>query len=121
MPQQLNRDRGFRSFAPRYDVPQRGHTDIRFPKENEAEAGPQIDQREPFVDLLLTEGFREYVRLVVLPYVSDVRKALLNSAELDEKQRQRLVGSLHTTKHLITQVFTRAGEPVPEWLARQFQ
>lgn len=120
MHQQLNR--GYRSFAPRYDVPQRGTMpDIRFPKDNQAESGPQPDQREPFVDLLLTDGFKEFVRLVVLPKVNDMRGALLNSADLEEKQRQRLVGALSMTKHLITQVFVRAGEPVPEWLERQFK
>lgn len=112
--------RSQRNFYTRYAVPERPGSDVRF-NGTHAESGPTQDEREPFVELLLGEGFKEVVRLIILPYVRDLRKALLRSADMPENQRQRLIGSLSTIEHIVTQIFQRAGEPLPEWLANQFK
>lgn len=111
-----------RNFRTIYDVPQNRpkQPDIRFGAAV-AEAGPPVDEREPFVDLLLSDGFKEAMRLVILPYLRDLRQALLRKSNMNEVERARYIGSLFTLEHIVTQIFKRAGEEVPAWLTAQFK
>lgn len=109
-----------RNYKTIYDVPQRPNADIRF-GDKVAEAGPKVDECEPFVDLLLSDGFKEAMRLVILPYIKDLRAALLRKTTMDETERARFIGSIYTIEHIVTQIFKRAGEEVPAWLQAQFK
>lgn len=84
-----------------------------------SEAGPEIDKREPFADLIGSEGFRAMVALVIVPAIRSIRKELLQG-EPDEISRIRLTSSLRTFERLLTKVYENAGEPMPSFLVAQF-
>lgn len=109
-----------RNFNTQYDVGHGQAPDIRFAG-GVAEAGPQVDAREPFADLLLSDGFKEVMRLVILPRVKELRGALLRKVTMSEVERARYVGSLYILEDTIAQIFKRAGEEMPAWLSAQFK
>lgn len=107
-----------------YDVrPRRPQTaqPVRNVADNRTETGPQLDKREPFVDLIGSDGFRAMVLLLVLPAIREIRTELLQGIDLPENKRQRLVASLQTFETLLNKIYEKAGEPFPSWLAAQFK
>lgn len=110
------------SFRTQYDVrPRRPQPEMRVTSATTTEVGPQVDQREPFVDLIGTDGFKAMVLLIVVPAVKEIRTELLRGIDLPENKRQRLVSSLQTFETLLTKVYEKAAEPFPQWLAAQFK
>lgn len=111
------------NFRTQYDVrPRRPAPEpIRTPHPNVVETGPQVDQREPFVDLISGDGFKAMVMLIVLPQVRNIRTELLHGLDIPENKRQRLVAALQTFETLLVKIYEKAGEPFPQWLASQFK
>jgi hypothetical protein len=111
------------SFKTRYDVPDRrsAREVLRQTAEREAEMGDTPDPREPYVDMLSTPGWELALKYVILPYVQRVRKSLLKQVDLPDPERQRLHGSLYTLEHIIEELYKRAQESVPGWVASEFR
>jgi hypothetical protein len=94
---------------------------LRQTNARETETGDIPDPREPYADMLGTSGWDLALKYVILPYVARVRGALLKQADLTMEERARLVGSLTTVEHLVTELYKRAEEQVPVGVAESFR
>lgn len=111
------------SFKTKYDVPQRVRPEhlLRQVNEHQNETGDIPDPREPYVDMLSSTGWDLTLKFVLIPYVAKIRQALLKQVGLPDEERHRLQGSLATLERFIEELYKRAQEKLPDWVAREFR
>lgn len=83
-------------------------------------AGLEADAREPYIDLIESQGWHEALRTVVVPMIRKVRLELVHKFNLDEAGRQRDVGFLFYLGTVLHGIYDKAGVEMPVELKKEF-